>query len=117
MDRAHRIGQRRVLHVYRLYVPASIEERVLAGQREKLEVARAVVNDDNSRLTSMHTEGLIDTVAQDRPAAGVGVGVGGAGGLGGVSGEGGGGAVDDDAALDRQYSELDIQTFLRGAGS
>ena len=48
-SRAHRIGQQRVLHVYRLFVPNSIEEKVLAGQREKLEVARAVVNDDNTR--------------------------------------------------------------------
>lgn len=51
--RAHRIGQQRVLHVYRLFVPNSIEEKVLAGQREKLEVARAVVNDDNTRYVSL----------------------------------------------------------------
>ena len=51
--RAHRIGQQRVLHVYRLFVPGSIEERVLAGQREKLEVALGFRN-----YTKFHASNL-----------------------------------------------------------
>ena len=57
----------------------------------------------------MHTEGLIDTVVQDRSGAG-------AGGGGTGSGAGSGELEDDDAVLDRQYSELDLQAFLAKAG-
>ena len=101
-----------MLHVYRLFVPNSVEEKVLDGQRTKLEVARAVVNDDNTSLGSMRTDGVIDTIAQRRGGMGASGGTGARAGAELAAGLGGGGAVDEDAVLDYQYSELDICTFL-----
>jgi TATA-binding protein-associated factor len=48
MDRAHRIGQRRTVSVYRLLTRGTVEERVLALQKWKLGVAGTVINLDNS---------------------------------------------------------------------
>ena len=53
----------------------------------------------------MQTEGLIDSVVQDRIGANEG-------GRSAGSGE----LEDDDAVLDRQYSELDLQAFLSKSG-
>jgi superfamily II DNA or RNA helicase len=67
MDRAHRIGQKRCLSVYRLVMVGSIEERIMALQQHKLRTAEAVVNTDNSSLYSMDTKdvlGLLDVATQ-----------------------------------------------------
>jgi SNF2 family DNA or RNA helicase len=44
MDRAHRLGQRRTVNVYRLIMRDTLEERIMGLQRFKLDVANAVVN-------------------------------------------------------------------------
>lgn len=88
MDRAHRIGQTRVVTVYRLIMRGTLEEKIMgcaadcapcarpcaplisgraaAGrdrrrlQRFKLGVANAVVTDDNASLRTMDTAQLLD---------------------------------------------------------
>lgn len=59
-DRAHRIGQRRVVSVYTLVTEDSIEERILDLQRRKVAVSEAIVNTDNSTMYSMGTDRLLD---------------------------------------------------------
>jgi TATA-binding protein-associated factor len=44
MDRAHRIGQRKTLNVYRLYSENTIEEKMLNIQKRKTTIAETVVN-------------------------------------------------------------------------
>jgi ATP-dependent DNA helicase len=43
MDRCHRIGQRRPVHVYRFVTPNSVEERMLSRATEKRKLERLVV--------------------------------------------------------------------------
>lgn len=45
MDRAHRIGQKNTVNVYRLLMKDSLEERVLGLQRFKVDIANAVINE------------------------------------------------------------------------
>ena len=42
-DRAHRIGQERVVNVYKVIAADTIEERILDLQRRKLDLADAVI--------------------------------------------------------------------------
>ena len=44
MDRAHRIGQKKVVNVYRLITKGTIEERILGLQTFKLKIANTVVS-------------------------------------------------------------------------
>ncbi|CAG9461773.1 unnamed protein product [Pedinophyceae sp. YPF-701] len=60
MDRAHRIGQRRAVNVYRLLTRGTLEERIMSLQQFKLDVAGAVVNADNVSMKSMDTSKLLD---------------------------------------------------------
>lgn len=67
MDRAHRIGQTRVVNVYRLITKQTIEEKIMSLQRFKLGIANSVVNIENSSLSSMGTEQIMNMF--DREAA------------------------------------------------
>lgn len=60
MDRAHRIGQKRTVSVYRLITRGTVEERIMGLQQWKLRVASAVVNQQNASMQTMQTEGLLD---------------------------------------------------------
>ena len=69
MDRAHRIGQRRVVNVYRLIVRQTLEERIMSLQHFKRSLADAVVNADNSNVaTDLNTNQLLDLYEQDQQA-------------------------------------------------
>ena len=46
VDRAHRIGQTRTVMVYRMVAAGTIEEKVMALQRRKARLFRAVLDDD-----------------------------------------------------------------------
>ena len=46
MDRAHRIGQTRVVNVYRLVARGTLEEEIMSLQAFKRDVAHAVVGAD-----------------------------------------------------------------------
>eukprot|EP00951_Prasinocladus_malaysianus_P048189 scaffold655631_cov37-Prasinocladus_malaysianus.AAC.1 len=60
MDRAHRLGQKRTVNVYRLLMRDTLEEKIMGMQRFKLDVANAVINTDNVSLKNMDTGLLLD---------------------------------------------------------
>ena len=61
MDRAHRIGQRRPVTVYRLITRDSVEENIMNVQKFKSALAKAVVNEDNTGIQSMDTSSIVDS--------------------------------------------------------
>lgn len=63
MDRAHRIGQRKTVSVYRLITKGTIEEKIMGLQKFKTHIANTVVSADNSSLASMGTDQLLDLFA------------------------------------------------------
>lgn len=60
MDRAHRLGQRKVVNVHRLIMRGTLEEKVMSLQKFKVSVANAVINAENASLKSMNTDQLLD---------------------------------------------------------
>ncbi|WQF76163.1 Putative TATA-binding protein-associated factor Mot1 [Colletotrichum destructivum] len=60
MDRAHRIGQKKVVNVYRLVTRGTLEEKILSLQRFKIDVASTVVNQQNAGLATMDTDQILD---------------------------------------------------------
>jgi TATA-binding protein-associated factor len=80
MDRAHRIGQKRVVNVYRLITKGTLEEKIMglalffflslssthtqtfvsSLQRFKLNIANSIVTQQNSGLASMDTDLVLD---------------------------------------------------------
>jgi len=60
MDRAHRIGQRNTVHVYRLVTKGTIEEKIMKIQELKMAMSAAIVNSENSSMYSMGTDKLLD---------------------------------------------------------
>ena len=68
MDRAHRIGQTKVVSVYRLITRGTLEDKIMNLQRFKLHVASSVVNQQNAQLATMQTEELLE-LFQYSPAA------------------------------------------------
>ncbi|KAL0580433.1 TATA-binding protein-associated factor mot1 [Marasmius crinis-equi] len=74
MDRAHRIGQKKVVNVYRLITKGTLEEKIMGLQRFKLNIANSVVTQQNSGLSSMDTDLVLDlfkrtTAEEDARAA------------------------------------------------
>lgn len=57
-DRAHRIGQTKVVSVYRLIAKHTIEEKILALQEEKKDLADAILAGEQSSLMSLSYEEL-----------------------------------------------------------
>lgn len=70
MDRAHRMGQKRTVNVYRLITRGTLEEKIMGIQRFKTHIANTVVNRDNSNLQNMHTEQLLDLFKIDNAESG-----------------------------------------------
>ena len=60
MDRAHRLGQRKVVNVHRLIMRGTLEEKVMSLQKFKVSVANAVINSENASLKTMNTDQLLD---------------------------------------------------------
>eukprot|EP00794_Sanderia_malayensis_P009220 gene9220-10194_t len=60
MDRAHRIGQKKVVNVYRLISRGTLEEKIMGLQKFKLSIANTIITQDNSSLHSMDTSQLLD---------------------------------------------------------
>ena len=75
MDRAHRLGQRKVVNVYRLITRGTLEEKIMGYvyldstiectliislQRFKMNIASSVVTQQNSGLGSMNTGEVLD---------------------------------------------------------
>ena len=60
MDRAHRLGQKKVVNVYRLITRGTLEEKIMGLQRFKLNIASSVINAENAGMNSMDTEQILD---------------------------------------------------------
>nr|XP_043627435.1 TATA-binding protein-associated factor BTAF1 [Erigeron canadensis] len=60
MDRAHRLGQRKVVNVHRLIMRGTLEEKVMSLQKFKVSIANAVINAENASLKTMNTDQLLD---------------------------------------------------------
>lgn len=101
MDRAHRLGQKKVVNVYRFLMRGTLEERIMSLQRFKIDVANAVVNSDNVSTASMDTSGVIDNLAAS---------VGDAAGAAAASAAAGAG---DPGAQDGQYGDFDMSSFVK----
>lgn len=65
MDRAHRLGQKRVVNVYRLLLQDTLEDRIMGLQRWKTKVAGTVITQQNSE--AINHENLLDLFESDGP--------------------------------------------------
>lgn len=66
MDRAHRLGQKRVVNVYRLITRDTLEEKIMGLQKFKMNIASSIVNQQNAGLASMDTHQLLDLFDSDK---------------------------------------------------
>ncbi|KAM6916245.1 TATA-binding protein-associated factor 172 [Xenentodon cancila] len=66
MDRAHRIGQKRVVNVYRLITRGTLEEKIMGLQKFKMSIANTVINQENTSLQSMGTDQLLNLFTLDK---------------------------------------------------
>lgn len=57
-DRAHRIGQTRVVHVIKLICEDSIEQKVIELQEHKKEIVKMIVADDDTNIQKLSQEDL-----------------------------------------------------------
>ncbi|XP_067006130.2 TATA-binding protein-associated factor 172 [Anabrus simplex] len=60
MDRAHRIGQKKVVNVYRLITRGTLEEKIMGLQKFKLKTANTVISSENASMETMGTDQLLD---------------------------------------------------------
>ena len=66
-DRAHRMGQTRDVHIYKLTIENTVEERILALQEGKRALAAAALSGDRIKNLKL---GLEDLMALFRPGGG-----------------------------------------------
>lgn len=127
MDRAHRLGQKKVVNVYRLIMRGTLEEKIMGFvchlihssltltnlyfdrlQRFKLNIASSVVTQQNSDLSSLGTDQILDlfnvsssttlspiTVDKDKPTSQSAL-------LAGL----------DDLQPEDEYQDLDLKSFM-----
>jgi len=60
MDRAHRIGQKRTVNVFRLIVKNTLEEKVMNLQSFKMFIANSLISQQNADIETMETKDLLE---------------------------------------------------------
>ncbi|BFU21363.1 SNF2 family protein [Entamoeba histolytica HM-1:IMSS-B] len=60
MDRAHRLGQNKVVNVYRLIVRQTLEERIMNLQQFKTKIANTVVTRENETFAGMNAGNFVE---------------------------------------------------------
>ncbi len=63
-DRAHRIGQTKVVSVYKLIVKDSIEEKIVRMQQEKADLADAILGGENGNVVNMTRDDLLRLLSE-----------------------------------------------------
>ena len=58
MDRAHRIGQTRPVFAYRLIARGTVEEKIMALQGSKKQLADAILSADKSLIGELSADDL-----------------------------------------------------------
>ena len=62
-DRAHRIGQERIVTVYKLIAKGTIEEKIVKLQETKKELAEEILSGETGNLASMTRDELMELIA------------------------------------------------------
>lgn len=62
-DRAHRIGQKKNLQIYKLILKDTIEQRILALQQSKAELVDKIIEADSDALASISDEELLSLLS------------------------------------------------------
>lgn len=62
-DRTHRIGQKKVVTVYRIIAENSIEEKILDLQDKKAELAENILSGEGTSIASLSREELLDLLS------------------------------------------------------
>ncbi|KAM0680227.1 TATA-binding protein-associated factor mot1 [Glugoides intestinalis] len=60
MDRAHRLGQKKTVNVFRLICKNTVEEKVMNYQNFKLYVAGSIITQQNNEIKKMDTKDLLE---------------------------------------------------------
>ena len=118
IDRAHRIGQTREVHVVRFTVRGTVEDRILALQDRKRAMVSAAFGEDNDGCVQRTQLTLEDLVFLFGSAAGSAAGSGGvevAGGGKGGGGNGGGGGGDGGGSTAAAAAGCAVGGVSRGA--
>lgn len=59
-DRAHRIGQKKVVTVFKIIAKGTIEEKIIAMQESKMDLANQILTGETNYLSNMTKEDLLD---------------------------------------------------------
>ncbi len=59
-DRAHRIGQEKIVTVYRMIIKDTIEEKIVKMQDAKKHLADEILNGENGGLSALSKEELLE---------------------------------------------------------
>jgi TATA-binding protein-associated factor len=94
MDRAHRLGQKKVVNVFRLISRGTLEEKIMNLQEFKRQVARTVVSTANSNMLTMDRQSVLTLFGSTNPSEA-------------AAGGGGGGATEqaDEASVSKSKTK------------